>query len=91
MQRESAAASVVYAETGPRTVARFAGTTLRCASLEPDEAIKTAEALCLYTIYCRARVANRADQEGSIVVGQRANLLVLDRDIVTCPPYAIRR
>jgi len=85
MQRESAAASVVYAETGPRTVARFAGTTLRGAPPEPGEAITAAEASCLYTIPA-AHASNRADQESGIAVGQRANLVVLNRDIVTRRP-----
>ena len=85
MRRESAAASVVYAETGPRTVAWFAGTTLRGAPPEPDEAITAAEALRLYTITA-AHASNRTDQEGSIAVGQRANLVVPNRDIVTHRP-----
>lgn len=90
MRRESVAASVVCAETGSRTVARFAGTTLRGAPLEPDEAIKTAEALRLSTINA-AHVSHSADQEGSSAVGQRANLVVLDRDIVTRPTDTIRK
>jgi predicted amidohydrolase YtcJ len=61
-----------------------ARTTLRGAPLEPDEAITAAEALRLYTINA-AHASNRADQEGSIEVSKRANLVVLDRDIVTCP------
>ena len=66
------------------------GTTLRSTSLEPDETIKTAEAFCLSTITA-AHASNRAGQEGSIAVGKCANLVVLDRHIVTCPPDAIRK
>jgi predicted amidohydrolase YtcJ len=58
--------------------------------VEPDEAITAAEALRLYTINA-AHASNRADQEGSIEVGKRANLVVLDRDIVTCPIDDIRQ
>jgi predicted amidohydrolase YtcJ len=69
---------------------RFADTTLRVAPLEPDEAITAAEALHIYTINA-AQASNRADQEGSSAVGKRANLVVLDRDIITCPTDAIRK
>ena len=66
-----------------------ARTTRRGALLEPDEAITAGEALRLYTINA-AHASNRADEEGSIEVGKRANLVVLDRDIVTCPTDDIR-
>ena len=66
-----------------------ARTTLRGAPLEPDEAITAAEALRLYTINA-AHASNRAGQEGSIEVDKRANLVVMDRDIVTCPTDDIR-
>jgi predicted amidohydrolase YtcJ len=66
-----------------------ARTTLRGAPLEPDEAITAAEALRLYTINA-AHASNRAYEEGSIEVGKRANLVVMDRDIVTCPTDDIR-
>ncbi len=52
--------------------------------VDPEEAITAAEALRAYTINA-AHASNRADKEGSIEVGKRANLVVLDRDIVTCP------
>jgi hypothetical protein len=67
-----------------------ARTTLRGAPVEPGEAITAAEALRLYTINA-AHASNRADREGSIEVGKRANLVVLDRDIVTCPTDDIRQ
>jgi predicted amidohydrolase YtcJ len=51
--------------------------------VDPDEAITAAEALRLYTINA-AHASDRADEEGSIEVGKRANLLVLDRDIIAC-------
>ena len=56
--------------------------------VDPDEAITAAEALRAYTINA-AHASNRADQEGSIEVGKRANLAVLDRDILTCPSHEI--
>jgi hypothetical protein len=57
--------------------------------VDPEEAITAAEALRAYTINA-AHASNRADKEGSIEVGKRANLVVLDRDIVTCPADEIR-
>ncbi|MEQ9059730.1 MAG: amidohydrolase [Gammaproteobacteria bacterium] len=57
--------------------------------VDPEEAITAAEALRAYTINA-AHASNRADKEGSIEVGKRANLVVLDRDIVTCPSDEIR-
>lgn len=66
-----------------------ARTTQHGAPLEPDEAVTAAEALRLYTINA-AHASKRADREGSIEVGKRANVVVLDRDIVTCPRDDIR-
>lgn len=57
--------------------------------IDPEEAITASEALRLYTINA-AHASNRADREGSIEVGKRANLVVLDRDIVTYPTDDIR-
>ncbi|MEU1520144.1 amidohydrolase [Streptomyces sp. NPDC005811] len=57
--------------------------------VDAEEAITAAEALRAYTINA-AHASNRAAEEGSIEVGKRANLVVLDRDIVTCPVADIR-
>lgn len=57
--------------------------------VEPDEAITAADALRCYTINA-AYASGRAEEEGSIEVGKRANLVVLDRDIVTCATDDIR-
>lgn len=62
----------------------------RGAPIDDQEAITPAEALRLYTINA-AHASNRSEQEGSIECGKRANLVVLDRDIVTCPIDEIRR
>lgn len=57
--------------------------------VDPEQAVTPAEAL-------RALTANPADacgrgsEEGSIEVGKRANLAVLDRDPLTCPTDEIR-
>ncbi len=59
------------------------------AFIDADEAITPDEALRLYTINA-AHASNRADRAGSIEVGKIANLVVLDRDIVTCPHDEIR-
>jgi predicted amidohydrolase YtcJ len=58
--------------------------------VDPDEAITAAEALRCYTMNA-AHASGRAAEEGSIEVGKRANLVFLDRDIVTCPVDDIRR
>ncbi|MCB1749369.1 MAG: amidohydrolase [Gammaproteobacteria bacterium] len=57
--------------------------------VDPEEAITAAEALRAYTINA-AHASNRAAEEGSIETGKRANVVVLDRDIVTCPTDDIR-
>lgn len=61
----------------------------RGMSVDATEAITPEEALRLYTINA-AHTSNRADQLGSIEVGKVANLVVLDRDIVTCAHEDIR-
>lgn len=66
-----------------------ARSTVYGTSMQPDEAISAEEALHCYTS-AAARAAGREDEEGTIEVGKRANLLVLDRDIVTCPVDEIR-
>jgi cytosine/adenosine deaminase-related metal-dependent hydrolase len=58
-------------------------------SIDAAEAITPEEALRLYTINA-AHASNRADRAGSIEVGKIANLVVLDRDIVTCAHEDIR-
>lgn len=54
-----------------------------------DEAITAADALRCYTINA-AHASGRAAEEGSIEAGKRANLVVLDRDIVTCATDDLR-
>jgi predicted amidohydrolase YtcJ len=63
--------------------------TAEGGQVDPDEAITAVEALRLCTINA-AHASDRADEEGSIEVGKRANFLVLDRDIVACPTDEIR-
>jgi predicted amidohydrolase YtcJ len=63
--------------------------TAQGGQVDPEEAITAAEALRLYTINA-AHASGRADEEGSIEVGKRANFVVLDRDIVTCATDEIR-
>jgi predicted amidohydrolase YtcJ len=57
--------------------------------LDPEEAITPEEALRAYTIN-PALASGRADEEGSIEVGKRANFLVLDRDPLAIPVDEIR-
>ncbi|OBJ44793.1 hypothetical protein A5630_15405 [Mycolicibacterium mucogenicum] len=54
-----------------------------------EEAVRPEQALRCYTINS-AHAANRASEEGSIEVGKRGNLVVLDRDIITCPVDDVR-
>ncbi|OBJ45440.1 hypothetical protein A5630_13990 [Mycolicibacterium mucogenicum] len=58
-------------------------TTRLGAVIDPDEAVTGAEALRMYTINA-AYASGRADEEGSIERGKRANVLILDRDIAKC-------
>lgn len=63
--------------------------SVRGDRINPEEAVTQAQALRCFTINS-ASAANRAAEEGSLEVGKRGNLVVLDRDIVTCDPSAIR-
>ena len=64
-------------------------TTVGGTPVDPDEAITAAEALHLYTINAAA-ASGREHEEGSIEVGKRSNILVLDRDPVTCSTDDLR-
>lgn len=59
------------------------------ALIDPDEAVTAVEALRAYTIN-PAYASGRAAEEGSLEVGKRANLLILDRDPVTVPTDELR-
>lgn len=56
--------------------------------IDPDQAITPAEALLGYTRNA-AHAAGRAAEEGSLEVGKRANLLVLEKDPITSPPASM--
>jgi predicted amidohydrolase YtcJ len=57
--------------------------------LGPDQAITIEEALRLYTIN-NAYIMHWEDKIGSIEPGKLADLVVLDTDILTCPPDNIK-
>lgn len=59
------------------------------APIDPEEAVTPAEALRAYTIN-PAHASGRASEEGSIEVGKRANVLILDRDPLTCSVEELR-
>lgn len=59
------------------------------ALIDPDEAVTAAEALRAYTIN-PAHASGRASEEGSLEVGKRANLLILDRDPLTVATDELR-
>lgn len=63
--------------------------TVTAGTLGPEEAIEPAEALRLWTRDA-AYTMHWEDEIGSIEPGKRADLAVLDRDIVTCDPEDIR-
>ena len=57
--------------------------------IDPDEAVTPAQALRCATINA-AHAAGRADETGSLEAGKRADLLLLDRDILACSPDEMR-
>ena len=57
--------------------------------IDPEEAISAAEALRCVTINA-AHAAGRGDDLGSLEVGKRASIVVLDRDILSCSPDDIQ-
>ena len=80
--------------TGPVAPAHLMWGAVTRASLtgqpiDPHEAVTAAQALRCSTINA-AHAADRGDEAGSLEVGKRANLAVLDRDILRCAPEEIR-
>ncbi len=57
--------------------------------LHPEEALTREQAIRFYTIN-NARLLFLEDQIGSLEPGKRADLVVLDRDLLTCPEDAIK-
>ena len=57
--------------------------------LHPEEALTRAQAIQFYTIN-NATLLFLEDQVGSLEKGKFADLVVLDRDILTCPEDEIR-
>jgi predicted amidohydrolase YtcJ len=58
-------------------------------ALYPEEALDREQALRFYTIN-NARILFLDDQVGSLEEGKRADLIVVDRDLLTCPADAIK-
>ncbi len=59
-------------------------TTERKDTHEPDEALTREQAIRLYTIN-NAYLHNEEKEKGSLEAGKLADLIVTDRDILTCP------
>ena len=57
--------------------------------LHPEEALTREQAIRFYTIN-NAHLMFLEDQVGSLEAGKLADLVVLDRDLLTCPVEAIR-
>jgi len=58
--------------------------------LHPEEALSREEAIRFYTIN-NARLLSVEDLVGSLEAGKRADCVVLDTDLLTCPAEAIGR
>ena len=57
--------------------------------LEPTEALTREQALRLYTIN-NAYLHHEEKEKGSLEVGKLADLIVIDRDYLTCPVDAVK-
>ncbi len=57
--------------------------------VDPEEGVSALEALRMYTA-AAAMACGREDEEGTIEVGKRGNLVVLDRNPLTCDPATLR-
>jgi predicted amidohydrolase YtcJ len=57
--------------------------------LHPEEALSRAQVIRFYTINC-ARALFQDQYVGSLEKGKLADFIVLDTDLLTCPPDAIR-
>src|SRR5258706_5914783 len=58
------------------------------AQLHPEEAISREQAIRFYTIN-NAYLLFRESETGSLEKGKRADLIILDRDLLTCPENEI--
>jgi predicted amidohydrolase YtcJ len=56
--------------------------------LHPEEALTREQAVRFYTMN-NARILGCEDRLGSLEIGKLADLIVLDRDVLTCPPEEI--
>jgi predicted amidohydrolase YtcJ len=63
--------------------------TERGRALQPDECLTREQAIRLYTIN-GAWLTFEEDRKGSLEPGKLADLILLDRDILTCPVDAVR-
>jgi hypothetical protein len=57
--------------------------------LHPEQALSREEAIRFYTIN-NARLMFLEDQIGSLEVGKRADIVIVDRDLLACPVAAIK-
>jgi predicted amidohydrolase YtcJ len=64
-------------------------TTERKDTHEPDEALTREQAIRLYTIN-NAYLHHEEKEKGSLEAGKLADLIVIDRDLLTCPVAEVR-
>lgn len=64
-------------------------TTERKDTHEPDEALTREQAIRLYTIN-NAYLHHEEKEKGSLEAGKLADLIVIDRDVMTCPVAELR-
>src|SRR5947207_7861271 len=63
--------------------------TERGTVLVPEEALTREQAIRLYTIN-NAYLNGEEHEKGSLEVGKLADLIVIDRDLLTCPVNEVR-
>jgi predicted amidohydrolase YtcJ len=64
--------------------------TERGAALMPEEALSREQAIRLYTIN-NAYLHNEEKWKGSLQVGKVADMILIDRDVMTCPVDEVRK
>jgi predicted amidohydrolase YtcJ len=67
----------------------LARTTERGDTINPEERLTREQAIRLYTTN-NAYLHHEEQKKGSLEVGKLGDLILIDRDVLTCPPEAVR-